>query len=231
MDNYSLKPDETILFQGDAYDGIQVILTNHNLIIVKKKEKLFSKTDVTVEVYPKEEIKIYKDVPQIKANNCNVMIYLLSKEIQIEFKTRGEVHKFTSAAFELLTGKTAFARGAEKVKNAVDVVDNTLGINTVETVKSVVTNGVIGCVTGGLGKKINKASKGKNSKMKMALNATKGVLESKALVSEANSHLSEQTPDYDEQIQKLEKMKSLLDSGVITQEEFDTKKAELLGKL
>lgn len=65
----------------------------------------------------------------------------------------------------------------------------------------------------------------------MALNATKGVLESKALVSEANSHLSEQTPDYDEQIQKLEKMKSLLDSGVITQEEFDTKKAELLGKL
>lgn len=116
MDNYSLKPDETILFQGDAYDGIQVILTNHNLIIVKKKEKLFSKTDVTVEVYPKEEIKIYKDVPQIKANNCNVMIYLLSKEIQIEFKTRGEVHKFTSAAFELLTGKTAFARERKKLK-------------------------------------------------------------------------------------------------------------------
>ena len=36
MENYSLQANEVLLYKGEAYNGLEIMLTNLNLIIVKK---------------------------------------------------------------------------------------------------------------------------------------------------------------------------------------------------
>ena len=62
------------------------------------------------------------------------------------------MHSFHSQAYELLTGKTRAQRNAQKVKSAIELVDDTLGIDIVEAAGKVVKNGVVCSVVGGVGK-------------------------------------------------------------------------------
>ena len=232
MDEYKLRSDESVLFKCDTFDNTKILLTNLNLVIIKeskkfkKRKKDLSLEDQTpVNIYPVEDVKIYKDVPQIKLNNNTVEIYLTSTEITIEFCSRVDAYKFTNTAIELLTGKNSFTRGAEKFKSAIDTVDDTLGINTVGTVKNVVENGVTGCLLGFIGKKATGFSK-KPSGGQMALNATKQLLNSKSSDCETST-----SDEFNNNIEKLEKFKKLLDAGIITKEEYEQKKLELLNSI
>ena len=45
----------------------------------------------------------------------------------------------------------------------------------------------------------------------------------------AASKTTETTEDYNEKIENVKKLKELLDAGILTQEEFDSKKKEILG--
>lgn len=228
MENYSLKANESILYKGNACGDVEVILTNLNLVLIKTAKKLFQKNQIVVDVYPKEEIKIYNGVPQIKQKNCSVEIYLTSTERKIDFLSKRDVHKFVNTAFELLTGKTISARGAQKIKNAVGLVDDTLGINTVDTVKNVIENGVAGSILDVLGKTVKKASKGTNT-AKEVLDVTEDILGTSKTVSNMPQIELESSTNYNEQIETIKKMKELLDAGILTQEEFEAKKKELLG--
>lgn len=228
MKNYSLKPNESVLYQCNACDNVEVILTNLNLVLIKTTKKLFQKNQIAVDVYPKENIKIYNGVPQIKQKDCSVEIYLTSTEEKIKFLSKRDVHKFVNAVFELLTGKSIATRGAQKIKNAVVLVDNTLGINTVDTVKNVIENGVAGGVLGVLGKTVKKSSKGTNTVNKV-LDVTKDILGTTETISNTPQIESKSSADYKEQIETIKKMKDLLDAGVLTQEEFEAKKKEILG--
>ena len=173
-------------------------------------------------------IKIYNDIPQIKQKDCSVEIYLTSTERKIDFSQKSDAHKFTKAAYELLTGKTLSARGAEKVSNAIGLVDTALGINTVDTVKNVLENGITGSVLGVFGKKAAHTTKNTNI-VKEALDVTKSVLDSKHTGDSQHTAETGTQTDYNEQIETLKKLKDLLDAGVLTQEEFDAKKKEVLG--
>lgn len=223
MENYNLQPDEVILYKGHGYvsnNNAEIMLTNYNIMIDIKKMKLFTKQEIVNERYSIEDIKIYNEDPQLKQKNSTVEIHLKNGEKSIGFPTKGEANKFINEIRCLITGKTATERGAEKIKSAINLVDNTLGINTVETIKDVFDKGVVGTLLGGKVK-----NKSRNNKaigfVKNALNVTKEVL----IDSNEDSEKSQDDSD----LEKIKKLKELLDIGAISQEEFDEKKKEFLG--
>lgn len=238
MDNFTLEANETILYRREGrlvnknenLVGVlttntqnELILTNLQLIFIKKTKKLFSSEEVEVEMYPIEEIKFYNNIPQIIQNNTCVDIYLLNEEKTFDFHSRIEAHKFINKAHELLTGKSISTRGADKVKGAVNLIDSTLGINSVDTVKNVVENGVLGTI---MGKGVRHPSKG--SALKDILTTTKEIINKKTNSIESTQTQKESTSSFEDQVESLKKLKSLLDAGIITQEEFDTKKKQIL---
>lgn len=154
MNNYKLKENEVVLYKGDVTlsnkNSKRLILTNLNIVLIDQED------NVSIEIYPIEDIKLYQGQPQIKKKGNLVEIYLLSTEIDFVFNSKIELNKFISEAIKLLTGKTAVERGAEKVKNAIKLVDDTLGINTVSAVGSVVKDGVVGKGFKKIGKIIKK---------------------------------------------------------------------------
>ena len=181
MENYCLQENEALLYKTKLYGGIEVLLTNINLILikttkVKEGKKIFAKereeTDVTV--FPVCDIKLYKDIPQIKVKDSSVEIFFATSEEKLDFPSKIEAHKFVHIAYELLTGKSLATRGAEKVKKAISLVDDTLGFNTIGTVRNVMENGITGSLMGKIGKKI------KNNKISAVIDSVdkvKDVLE------------------------------------------------------
>ena len=133
------------------------------------------------------------------------------------------------AAFKLVTGKSVQVRGAEKVKGALNLINDTLGVDTVQTVKGVFEKGIIGSVLGGLGSKNkNYGAPYKTEIAKEAISLTRGFVHKNS--SNKMKETAEQMQlSYDEQIEVIKKFKELLDIGVITQEEFNAKKREVLG--
>ena len=229
MTNYSLQPNESVLYQGNVTlekrnGSVELILTNLNLVFVITIKKFLAKSQVEVETYPIEEIKFYNNIPQIKQKNSRVEIFLACGEIVANFETMFEAGKFVNAAMRLLTGKTMAERGADKVKGAVGLVDDTLGINTVNTVKNVLENGITGSLLGGFGKKASHTTKSSTAREVVGIaKELLGNTQQDALPATPSATLS------DEQMESLKKLKELVDAGILTQEEFETKKKQLLG--
>ena len=159
MNDYCLQADEVQLYTGSVTwcdqngkprfkEPVSFMLTNLNLVFTIRTKKLFSKEEVNVETYPISEIKMYNNVPQIKQNGDMVTIFLISGEQFISFGSKTEAWKFVQHATDLLTGQTLAERGAGKLRSALNLVDDTLGINTVDTVKNVLENGVTGLLFG-----------------------------------------------------------------------------------
>ncbi len=168
MENYKLRSDEVVLYKGDVIlknkkGTTELILTNINLVFINKHNDLFSKEEVTILEYPVHSIKMYEGIPQIKAKGDIVEIYLLETEIEVEFYSKIELYKFTNATKKLLTGESSAQRGAKKVKDAIGLVDDTLGINTVQTTGNLLKKGIFGNITGAIDK-IGKSLFNKNKK-------------------------------------------------------------------
>lgn len=248
MKYYSLQPNEVVIFEEEAtlidtktdkllFSSIngELILTNINIVTITKSKKLFSKEQVTVKVFPIEEIKLYNENPQIKQTDMNVEVYLINEKINLSFNSKSKAYKFTSKIIELITGKSISVRGAAKVKGALSLVDDTLGIKTVETVKDVIENGVIRSVFGGVGKKTSNQKKkiDTGSITKDALGFAKDLLNKSSdekLEEQAEVKIqNNEEVSYDKQIESVKKLKDLLDAGVLSQEEFEIKKKQILG--
>ena len=230
MTNYTLQPNETVLYQGNVSlekrsGTVEMILTNLNLVFIITTRKFLAKSQVDVETYPVEEIKIYNNAPQIKQKNARVEIFLTGGEIVANFESMFEAGKFVNSALRLLTGKSMAERGADKFKGAVGLVDDTLGINTVNTVKNVLENGITGTLLGGFGKKTAPVAR-HTSTAREVVGIAKELMGSPSAQEALPASPSTLT---DEQMATLKKLKELVDMGVLTQEEFDAKKKQLLG--
>ncbi|MCD7732304.1 MAG: hypothetical protein LUH56_02540 [Oscillospiraceae bacterium] len=154
MENYQLAIDEVILYDGETtssnYKGrLKVTLTSQRIII--EKENMFTKkaTELLDEI-PISTIKVYNEAPQVKRKGHEVDIQTESKNLKIEFFSSIESGKFENKIVDLMTGTTAGVRTSNKVKGALDVVDDTLGLNTRETVKGILENGVKGTLINGI---------------------------------------------------------------------------------
>ena len=135
MENYNLKEDEVVLYKGyghiaNSKDSTQIILTNYNFVFITTQKKLLRHDDIIVETFAKEDVKWYEDKPHIKTNGKTVEMYFKTCEKDFVFSSKSELHKFTSQAIKLTTGKSTAQRTLEKAKNTIDMIDNSLGIDT-----------------------------------------------------------------------------------------------------
>ena len=141
MDNYELQSDEVVLYKGYVTlrknEGeTQLILTNKNLVFITKAIVNESGEVVNVQTYAVNDIKIYEGQPQIKHKGTTVEIYFLTSEIEFTFENTKEIKDFLKNILLLITGKNTFQRGVEKCKDTINVIDETLGINSVEIAKN-----------------------------------------------------------------------------------------------
>lgn len=225
---YQFEEDEIVLFRArcvwdytgsllNRYNG-EVILTNKNLVIYKSFIKLFTKPENNIIVHPISDITIYNDKPQVKVKLMTCELYVKNIGYRFNFSMAlNDATKFSNAIMELLTGKTFTDRSAEKVKGTINLVDNTLGINSVETTVDVLKNG--------LAKTSFRILK-KKTKPNSLLNKAAKFLDNNTDIIRNDEVVSDDSMD--DNIDKVKKLKELLDQGILTQEEFDKKKKQLL---
>lgn len=235
MRNYSLQSNETILYKGEVFlpnrkGSAEITLTNLNIVLSTTiRKKLFSKAEIEVEFYPVINIKLYNEEPQIKQKGNDIEMFFTDRELLMRFNSKIEMTKFKMAAIKLVRGKSLHVRGADKVKETLNLVNETLGVDTLQTVKGVLEKGIVGSVMGGLG------NKNKNHDFHTKTEITKDSISlARELVSQNSLNKVNETEkrdplSYDQQIEVIKRLKELLDNDIITQEEYDAKKKEVLG--
>ena len=158
MENYNLREDEVVLYKSDINlldkkgKTTLLILTNINIVFITKTKKLLEEEIVNTEIFPVGDIKIYEGIPQVKSNANKVELYFKTTEKEFAFNSKSEVHKFQNTIIKLLTGKTTAERNAEKVKNAIGLVNDTLGVDIVKCTGEVAKNGIVGSITNSIDK-------------------------------------------------------------------------------
>lgn len=154
MKVYQLQPDEVIRFQAPVFqikeeDNIptELTLTNLNFIFVTERKKFlwFKRKNRTV-VIPKEQVKKYRELPEIKQTDTSVKICFAKEDYVIVFDTKKDARNFVINAWEIVTGKTVFERNLDKLKDALDLVDEKLHINIADIVKAGLTQGMSGFI-------------------------------------------------------------------------------------
>lgn len=221
MEEYVLSSDEVLLYEGtvirNEQEDVNMKLTTVALVFSwdvttgRFRKKV---TEHFVNIIPLENIKIYNDAPQIKQTGSKVVIQTLFGDETVELEGFFKARTFAAKILEAITGTNTSQRGAKKVNSAISLVDDALGVDTVGTAKDIIENGIVGSVLGGLGKKREKTAK---------------VVAAGNLLQESLRKPSESSEmTYDEKIEAVKKLKELLDVGILTQEEFDKKKKELL---
>ena len=157
METIALLEDEVVLYNGEAtsneYEGnLKMTLTSHQ-IVVEKEKGLFKKEIELLDTIALEDIKTYNDVVQIKQNGASAEIQTKTKNITFNFSGLIEARKFVGKAIDASTGTTLAKRSSDKVKSALDLTDDTLGLDTRGTIKSVLEQGIKGTLINGIKKK------------------------------------------------------------------------------
>lgn len=165
MEYYDLAEDEVVLFKGKVViqnkkNETELILTNKNFVFITTIKRLFSKDEISVDVFSVSEVKLFEGTYQVLKKGNLVEIYFLHDEIGFTFVKGSECREFMNAVLKLLTHKNKFERGAEKVLGAKDCVDKSLHIDSVGMVKTglktIVASKTSGVLKGiGFGKKKN----------------------------------------------------------------------------
>ena len=160
MNNYELEKDEVILMDTDEVNynsnNLHLILTSKKIIFEQTETKGLFKTQTKtkiIDIIMLDNIKIYKEKVQVKQKGCDVFIQTIEKNFSIIFDSRIDAMKFVTKIIDTLTDTTISDRGANKVKKAINKVDDVLGFDTRGTVKGVLENGLAGSVLKGIKKK------------------------------------------------------------------------------
>lgn len=156
METIVLLEDEVVLYNGvttsNEYKGnIKITLTSHQ-IVVEKEKGLFKKEIELLDTIALEDIKTYNDVVQIKQKGASVEVQTKTKNITFNFSGLIEARKFVSKAIDASTGTTFAKRSSDKVKSALDLADDTLGLDARGTIKSVLEQGIKGTLFNGIKK-------------------------------------------------------------------------------
>lgn len=167
MEFYNLKENEVVLYKGDIVIlknySARIILTNLNIVFIQYNKESIKQETAIVEIYPIEDIKIYKDIPQVKKDANNIEIYFKQTEKEFSFNSKKELNKFLEEVNKLLTGKNKIERNAEKIKKTINLVNDTFGVDLVKSTGNMVKNGLTGTISGSL-KKLAKPLKDKIKK-------------------------------------------------------------------
>ena len=157
MENYELIDDEVALYEGVVtsknYKGtLQLTLTSQK-IIFEREHGLFKKERELIDILPLDSVKVYNNAAQVKQKGNTVELQTVGKNVPIVFSGMLDARRFTAKTIEAVTGTSAARRASNKIKDAINLVDDTLELDTKGTIKGILENGVMGTVIHGIGKK------------------------------------------------------------------------------
>lgn len=157
MGNIELQADEVILYEGavstNNHKGNLLITLTSQKIVLEREKGIFKKERELVDSLLLEEVKYYNDAPQIKQKGSAVDVQTSSENITITFSGIIEARKFTGKIVDAVTGTTLAKRVSDKTKDAFNMVDDALGLDTRGTIKGILEKGVKGTILTGIGKK------------------------------------------------------------------------------
>lgn len=122
-------------------------------MILEKEKGIFKKEKELIDLIPLGNVKTYNNEIQIKQKGTDVTIQTVEKNIIFSFSGILEARKFTGKIIVAVTGTTLAKRSSDKIKEAFNMVDDTLGLDTRGTIKGVLENGVKGTLINGIRKK------------------------------------------------------------------------------
>ena len=132
--------------------SLLLTLTSQKMIFEKEKG-LFKKERELIDIIPLDSIKFYNNAAQIKQKSDTVEIQTVAKNISLFFSGMLEARKFTGKIVDAATGTTLAMRVSEKTKDAFNMVDETLGVDTRDAIKGILEHGVKGAILNGIVKK------------------------------------------------------------------------------
>jgi hypothetical protein len=167
MSDIKVEKDEVILFNESVFhDGfnldLDLTLTNKRInfsgIRVTKTGflKLTKVEEPINEDIKLEDIKIYNNDPQLTQKNDSVFIQTINKNFTITFDNFLKARQFITKVIDILTESKMLDRGLEKTNKTINKIDNVLGVNTRNTIKGVIENGLVGSIFKGIKGKKNK---------------------------------------------------------------------------
>lgn len=107
MDTYELQLGEVVLIQDrvtvrDEKGVRDLMLTDMNIVITTTVSKMFKRDDISVNVYPVQDIKIDEYLPQIAQRDEEVVVAFDSSELDLIFSDAAAARKFTVKTIALL---------------------------------------------------------------------------------------------------------------------------------
>lgn len=157
MDNFELLADEVVLYEGSVssnqHKGRLLITLTSKKIVLEQEKGLFKKILELVDIIDLTTVKFYNDAVQIKQKGADVTVQTTSGNVTFTFSGMFEAGKFKGKIVDTVTGTTLARRVSDKTKGAIDMVDETLGLDTRSTIKGVLEQGIKGAIFNGIGKK------------------------------------------------------------------------------
>ncbi len=157
MGNFELQSNEVLLYEGTItsaeYKGSLLLTLTSQKMIFEKEKGLFKKERELIDIIPLDSIKFYNNAAQIKQKSDPVEIQTVAKNISLFFSGMLEARKFTGKIVDAATGTTLAMRVSEKTKDAFNMVDETLGVDTRGAIKGILEHGVKGAILNGIVKK------------------------------------------------------------------------------
>lgn len=154
--NYTLQSDEAVLYEGTVtsrdYKGNIIITLTSQKLVIEKESGVFKKVREILDNIGLENVKIYNGTAQVKQKMCDVEIQTVDKNITVTFSGMIEARKFSGKLIDTVTGTTFAKRVSDKTKGAIDMVDDTLGVDTRGTIKGVLEQGIKGTLLNGIRK-------------------------------------------------------------------------------
>lgn len=156
MDNYEIETNEVILLEdtvtySEGKGSLQLTLTSKKIIFQKEKGIIHKEKEI-IDIIKLEDIKIYNNKVQVQQKSNEVNIQTISKNVKISFYSVLKAKEFVTKIIDTITGTTITERSKDKIKSALDTVDDVLGIKSKDILKGVVENGITGTILKGIKK-------------------------------------------------------------------------------
>ena len=164
--DYKLDEDEVVLYEGevhypDKFSRVKYVLTSKKMVFIKTitvSRGWFkgSETHTEVDIVNLSDIKVFNDQVQVKQVKNEIQVQTKDKNFSIFLSGIIEAKKVITKIIDATTNTTMAQRGSTKVKGAIDLVDDTLGLDTRGMVKGVMENGIKGTIINGIKRKKDK---------------------------------------------------------------------------
>ena len=150
MRTFDMDDDEVILYQGYVYcnDETENLTLTSKKLVLEKEEKVktgFMKSEkntVIVDQLKLENIKQFNGSYLVNQKGSSVSIQSINNDYTIIFEDLIKAKVFVTKIMDALTSKSLSQRGVDKVKGAIDTVDDILGFDTRQTLKGTIENGI-----------------------------------------------------------------------------------------